>query len=163
MERLDDYIQIMIDSLEKKSEILSRLIDKNASQNKIISGKSFEEIDWDMFNIVVAEKEAEIERINKMDEGFQALYDRLSDQLKDNKSQYAAQIKRMQALIVELEDKSVKIRTGEERNRNLIESTLSAKKKDIRQARANLKTASAYYQTMSKALELDSATVDKKK
>ena len=163
MERLDDYIQIMIDSLEKKSIILSRLIDKNTSQMKILEGKSFEEVDWDSFNILVAEKEAEITRINEMDEGFQALYDRVGEQLRDNKDRYADQIRHMQSLITELEDKSIKIRTGEERNRATIEKTFSGRKKDIKQARTNLKVATSYYNTMSKALEVGPTSVDKKK
>ena len=68
---VDDYIQIMIESLTKKSELLDRIIRNNEEQHECVSGKSYEEINWDSFNLIVAQKQASIDRIVKMDEGFQ--------------------------------------------------------------------------------------------
>ena len=163
MDRINDYVEIMIKSLEKKSIILDRLIKKNELQRETIAGKSFDEIDWDRFNIIVTEKEAEIDHINEMDEGFQALYDRIGEILKEEKEAYAQEIKHMQKLIAVLEEKSIKIRTGEERNRTLIEQVISGRKKEIKQARTSLKAASSYYQNMSKLLDIGPTSVDKKK
>lgn len=159
----EDYIQIMIESLKKKIIILDRILAKNEVQTKCLEKKEFEKIDWDGFNTAMVEKEAEIDHINEMDEGFQALYDRISDQLKDNKLKYAEEIRVIQSLIKRLEEQSVLIRTGEERNRALIESVMNSRKKEIKQARTSLKVAANYYQTMSKAIAMDSMSVDKKK
>lgn len=159
----EDYIQIMIESLKKKTVILDRILARNEIQTKCLEKKEFDEIDWDGFNAAMVEKEAEIDHINEMDEGFQALYNRISDQLKDNKLKYAEEIKVMQTLIKHLEEQSVLIRTGEERNRALIETVMGGRKKEIKQARTSLKVAANYYQTMSKVMVADAISVDKKK
>lgn len=148
MDKMDDYVQIMVESLQKKSELLERLITKNAAQTAVVEGKDFDEIDWDAFNLLVAEKEIAIDRINKMDEGFQSLYDRVKNQLNDGKDKYASQIKEIQRLIGVVTDQGVQIRTEEERNRKLIESVLGGKKKTIRTTRNSLKVANSYAQTM---------------
>lgn len=163
MSQMNDYVQIMVDSLSKKSQILDRLIQKNNTQYELINEKGFDDIDWDQFNIIVAEKDSEIGRINEMDDGFQALYDRVSKDLKENKAQYADQIKEMQRLITELEEKSVKIRTGEEKNRSIIDKVMAGRKQEIRKARTSMKVASGYYKTMQSSFASDVSSVDKKK
>lgn len=148
MEKMDDYVQIMVESLQKKADLLDRLITKNAAQAACVEGKTFDEIDWDAFNLLVAEKETAIDRINKMDEGFQSLYDRVKEQLNEDKDKYSSQIKEIQRLIGVVTDQGVRIRAEEERNRKMIENILGGKKKTIRQTRNSLKVANSYAQTM---------------
>lgn len=163
MAKMDDYIQIMVDSLEKKSVILDRLINSNLEQSNILEGKSFDEVDWDKFNLIVTDKEIEIGHINEMDQGFQSLFDRVGEQLKTDKQKYASQIKTMQKLITELEEKSVTIRTGEERNRALIEKIVAGRKGEIKQNRTSLKAASSYYKAMQKNFLDGASTLNTKK
>jgi len=163
MGNIDNYVQIMIESLKKKQNILDRIIRMNERQLKCIKVEQFDEIDWDTFNIIVTEKEAEIDRINEMDMGFQTLFDRIGDQLKSNKDNYSQYISEMQRIIADLEEKSVKIRTGEEKNRAIIERVLSGRKREIKQVRTSLKAASNYYSSMRKPMESISSSVDQKK
>ncbi len=160
---VDDYIQIMIESLTKKSELLDKLIRKNEAQHDCVAGKEYDEIDWDAFNLLVAEKQLAIDRIVKMDEGFQSLYDRVKEQLNEDKSKYADKIKEIQKLIETVTGQGVKISTGEERNRKLIEKVLGSKKKEIRQMRNSLKVANSYAQTMSGSFGDDFSAQDFKK
>jgi len=160
---MDNYIQIMLESLKKKSVILDRILAKNEVQAKCLESGEYDSVDWDTFNITVTEKEAEIKRINEMDDGFQALYDRVGNQLKDSKDKYSCEIKEMQRIILELEEKSVKIRTGEERNRAMIEKVMVGRKQEIKQVRMNLKVASNYYKSMQSSLNVDYTSVDSKK
>lgn len=160
---LSNYIQIMIDSLEKKIEILDRLINKTCIQTEILKSAEFDNIDWDRFNMIVTEKEEEINHINEMDKGFQSLFDRVSIQLKSDKSLYANEIKCMQELIKKLEEKSIRIQTDEERNRATIEKILGERKREIKQTRNSKKVAESYYHTMSKSLNMNYYSVDKKK
>lgn len=146
---VDDYIQIMIESLTKKSELLDKIIRKNEAQNECIAGKEYEDIDWDAFNLLVAEKETAIDRIVKMDEGFQSLYDRVKEQLGEDKDKYADKIKEIQRLIEMITGQGVKIQTGEERNRKIIEKVLGDRKKFIRKSRNSMRAANSYAQTMS--------------
>ncbi len=160
---VDDYIQIMIESLTKKSELLDKLIRKNEAQHDCVAGKDYEEIDWDAFNLLVAEKQTAIDRIVKMDEGFQSLYDRVKEQLNEDKDKYADKIREIQRLIEVITGQGVKISTGEERNRKIIEKVLGSKKKEIRQTRNSLRVASSYAQTMSGSFGMDISAQDVKK
>lgn len=153
MDSINNYLEIMIESLKKKSVILDRLTDMNERQSQCVTDKNFDTIDWDTFNIIITEKEAEIERINQMDENFQSIYDKLADQIKSNPGKYSEEIKVIQNLIKEIEDKSINIRAGEERNRFTIENVLGSKKKDIKQVRTTLKVASSYYKQMQRPFQ----------
>lgn len=146
---VDDYIQIMIESLTKKSELLDKLIRKNEAQHDCVAGKDFEEIDWDAFNLIVAEKQTAIDRIVKMDDGFQSLYERVKTQLNEDRDRYADKIREIQRLIEKVTGQGVKITTGEERNRKIIEKVFGTRKKEIKRTRNSLRVANSYAQTMS--------------
>ncbi len=160
---VDDYIQIMIESLTKKSELLDTLIRKNEAQHDCVAGKEYEEIDWDAFNLIVAEKQIAIDRIVKMDEGFQSLYDRVKEQLSEDRSKYADKIKEIQKLIEKVTGQGIKITTGEERNRKIIEKVFGNRKKEIKRTRNSLKVANSYAQTMSGDFGFDFSATDTKK
>jgi len=160
---MEDYLRIMIDSLNKKSDYLTDIIEKNQLQEKCIQGKDYSEIDWDAFNLLVTEKEILIDRINTMDEGFQSLYDRIKDQIEGNKDKYKSEIEYMQQLIRKVTDQGVEIRTGEERNRRQIEVIMGARKEIIRGKRNSLKVAQSYYQSMHGQAMDDLSMMDKKK
>ncbi len=160
---VDDYIQIMIESLKKKSELLDKLIRKNEEQYECISGKGFDEVDWDAWNLLVAEKQTAIDRIVKMDEGFQSLYDRVKEQLAEDRDKHAGQIKEIQALITSITEQGVRISTGEERNRKIIEKVFGNRKKEIKRTRNSLRVANSYAQTMSGDFGGDFSIHDKKK
>ena len=157
---VDDYIQIMIESLRKKSEILDDIIGFNEKQHDCVADKKYEEVDWDTFNLVIAQKETAIERIVKMDEGFQNLYDRVKAQLNEDRSKYADQIKEIQRLIEKVTGQGVKITTGEERNRRIIEKVFGGRKKEIKRTRNSLKVANSYAQTMSGDFGMDFSSND---
>ena len=139
----------MIESLTKKSDLLDKLIRKNEAQHECVAGKGFDEIDWDEFNLLVEEKQTAIDRILKMDEGFQSLYDRVKEQLNEDKDKYTDKIKEIQRLIAIITEQGVKITTGEERNRKIIEKVFGNRKKEIKRTRNSLKVANSYAQTMS--------------
>ncbi len=146
---VDDYVQIMIESLSKKSELLDKIISSNEEQHECVANKTFDEVDWDSFNLIVEQKQQVIDRIVKMDDGFQTLYDRVKEQLNEDKNKYADEIREIQRLIGIITDQGAKITTGEERNRKIIEKTFSNRKKENKRTRNSLKVASSYAQTMS--------------
>lgn len=160
---MDNYVQIMLESLRRKEELLDRIIGKNEEQAELIRDKQYEDINWDAFDLIVTEKEILIDRINTMDEGFQNLYDRLKEQLVADKDKYAEAIKVMQEIIVRLTDKGVAIRTGEERNRRTIDAALAGRKKTIRKTRNSLKVADSYHQAMSMNYGENYSAVNNKK
>ena len=143
--------------------MLARIIRKNEAQHECVAGKSYDEIDWDDFNLLVEEKQTAIDRIIKMDEGFQSLYDRVKAQLNEDKDKYTDKIKEIQRLISIITEQGVKITTGEERNRKIIEKVFGNRKKEIKRTRNSLRVASSYAQTMSGDFGMDFSTHDEKK
>ena len=163
MNEVQSYLQMMIESLNKKNAVLSKIIEKNQAQSDCIHDKDYSDIDWDRFNVLIAEKETLIERINELDAGFQSLYDRVSGKLDKEKDFCKEEIKTLQDLITKITDKGVEIQTSEERNRARIERVLMGAKKEIRKSRVSMQAVSNYYKSMS-APEADiSGLVDKKK
>ena len=122
-----------------------------------------EELDYEAFDRLVDQKDPLIQRIMELDQGFETVYDRIKEQLLDNKEQYAAQIKALQSLIGELTDKSVKLQTMEQRNKSAIEQQFRKSREKIRQGRQNKQAALNYYKNMNNANYVPPQFLDDKK
>lgn len=75
------YVNIMVESLKKKQGLVNTLYEKTVSQSECIKGKEYDDIDWAQFEIYMNEKDSAIERINALDEGFEATYERVKETL----------------------------------------------------------------------------------
>ena len=156
---LDSYLNILQESLEKKLEALKHIEEINHVQTEILKK---EELDMEAYDRTVDEKDIYVEELNKLDEGFEALYDRVKEELLADKSKYAVQIKHLQELIGEITDKSVSIQAEESRNKALLESHFSRQRKDLGKVRKSSKAAYGYYKNMNNK-KTDSFFLDKKK
>ena len=165
MESIDNYLQVMVDSLNKKEILLDRLIEKNEAQEACIKGKAYEEVDWDAFNLLVEEKEAAIDRITAIDEGFESTYRIVKDEVTSNPEKYRESVKVLQDTITRLVDKGAHIQTGEERNRQIIDNIFLATRKEIKKQRTGMKVASTYYNTMRNSVirAAEDSILDQKK
>ncbi|NLG05059.1 MAG: flagellar protein FlgN [Clostridia bacterium] len=155
-----NYIEILIESLLRKKEILNQIMKLNDTQSELISQN---EVTGDSFTDTISKKQKLIENLNLLDSGFEKVYQRVRMELLDNRELYKEQITLMQELISQITDYSVKIQTDEERNRRSIEESFDTVKQDIRQSRTSVKAASDYYKNMSKVNYIDPQFMDKKK
>ncbi len=165
METIDNYLQVMIDSLIKKEELLDRLLEKNSAQEACIKGKAYEEVDWNAFNLLVEEKEAAIDRIIALDEGFESTYQLVKDEVTNNRETYRNKVRELQEIITRLTDKGTRIQTGEERNRSTIDNIFLKARQEIRKQRTGMKAASTYYSTMRNSVirAAEDSILDQKK
>ncbi len=152
METTENYLQIMIDSLSKKDELLDRLLDKNKAQYECVKGRQYEDIDWDAFNLLVSEKEVAIDKIIEIDDAFSEIYNRISEEVIGNKAKYRVQVLKLQELITRLTDKGVQIQSGEERNRQIIDGIFQKTRQQIKTQRTSINVANNYYRTMSNSV-----------
>lgn len=157
---MDNYLSVLEDSLKKKLQILDELTDYTMQQQELLK---VEELDYEAFDRLVDQKDPLIQRIMELDQGFETVYDRIKEQLLDNKEQYAAQIKALQSLIGELTDKSVKLQTMEQRNKSAIEQQFRKSREKIRQGRQNKQAALNYYKNMNNANYVPPQFLDDKK
>lgn len=156
----NEYMQMLAESLVKKSEILSELITKTNTQKEVVSSA---EVDWDAFDVIVEDKGNLVEKLVKLDDGFDALYARIKEELTANKAAYKDEIVKMQALIKEVTDKSTELQAMEHRNKALIEQRFAESKKAIKQSKMGSKAAMEYYQRMNNLKNVDPQLMDKKR
>lgn len=157
---MDNYLNILEESLRKKLVLLDEIQVHNLKQCEIFSAET---VELAVFDEVIEEKGRLIEEITKLDEGFETLYANLSGQLQKERARYAAQIKVLQDLIRQVTEKSVTIQAQEARNKALIEAHFAREKKHIRDSRINSRVAYGYYKNLDKAVLEASRAFDFKK
>lgn len=157
---IENYLKILEDSLLKKLAVLDEIIEYNDKQEMLLKSDevSMEELDANM-----EQKDTLIQKLMKLDEGFESLYDKIREQLLNNKDLYKEQIKILQKLIATVTDKSVSVQAQEARNKKLIESYFAKEKIQIKQGRVASKVAYGYYKNMSNTNVVPPQIMDQKK
>ena len=156
----ENYLMIMIQSLKKKIEVLDCIIDADERQKIGLEDPS---LDPDDFDKIVEEKAKYIEHLDLLDQGFDKLFERVKDQLNDNREIYKNEIKEMQVLITRITEKSSEIQVQEMRNKELMSQKFAKVHKQARDVRANQQAVNHYYQNMKRLNVIDPQFMDNKK
>ncbi len=154
-----NYISILIESLEKKLVILDELKSLSEEQSKCIS----DEMELDVLDPFIKRKSELIEELEKLDDGFETLYEKIADELKAGKEQYADSIRRMQELIKKITERSTAIQVQEERNRAGMNSYFGKRRTEVKEGRIGTRAAMNYYKVQSGSGYVDSQFMDSKK
>lgn len=154
------YIQLLIDTLEKKKKLLGWLMNVTKQQEEIMTSDVF---DSDLFDQTINIKNEHLQNLTMLDEGFEKVYEGVRDELSVNKRKYEPEIKTLQGLITDITDLSVKLQALEKRNKTKMDYVLSKKRKEIRDTRLSSKTVTNYYKSMNQQHEVQSVFYDKKK
>lgn len=142
------YVSMMSDTLKKKKQILLFLLQKTREQEILLKD---EEMSMEAFNATIEEKGDKIEELNRLDEGFDALFQRVKEEIVSNRMAYKTQIQEMQKLLGEVSDLGIQIQALEHQNSGHFKVYLANQRKSIREFHVNHKTASSYYQNMANA------------
>ena len=153
-------MDIMIQSLEKKIQVLDTIIVYDDIQKEQLMNP---DLTTEEFDDVVEKKSELIEQLNQLDSGFQKLYDRVKEELQENKEKYAEKIGRMQELIRGITDRSVRIQAQEAANTDLMMRKFAGVKERSKKARVNYKAASQYYKNMMQSNVVDPQFLDQNK
>lgn len=154
------YVDIMIQSLEKKIQVLDRIILLDKIQKEQLEDEGLTTEDFDN---VVEEKSDLIEQLNQLDSGFEKLFRRVKEELDANREQYKDQIQKMQEMIRSITDKSVEIQAQEARNKELMMNKFTRIKQRSKVAHTNYRAASQYYKNMMQSNVVDPQFMDKTK
>ena len=139
-------LDVLIESLDMKIKALEDIHKYNEDQREAFEA---EKPDMDSFDAAIEEKDALIERLIKLDEGFESLYGEISEELKDNKEKYSSQIKTIQDKIARITEMSASVQAQEARNKGLIEAYFAKQRNGIKKSRVSSKAAYDYYKNMS--------------
>ncbi|MCD8038428.1 MAG: hypothetical protein LUE96_05015 [Lachnospiraceae bacterium] len=156
----EDYLQIMIESLEKKTDVLDRALELDKRQLAIAMAQPF---DNDAYNRSMEEKGELIDELNRLDDGFTGTYELVRDSVRANPKAYAAQIEKMQTLIRMTIDKGVAIEAQEKRGKQAMESVVGSRRRELKEKKRSSVVARQYYKAMSKINTVDPQLMDKRK
>lgn len=146
MENTKNYLQVLSESLDKKTAILDKLEALTLQQKEIARA---EEFDDDAFDANTDAKAKLIAELEKLDSGFQILYDNIKAQITGNKELYRQEIEALQAKISMILDKNAALLVEEENNRKLIASRFASLKKEVYQIKKSRDMAASYYKNMN--------------
>lgn len=156
----NQYIPVMIQSLKKKNEILDVIRGLNQQQREELENPA---LDPDDFDLTVEKKAKQIEELERLDAGFGELFERVREELNDNRQTYCEEIAAMQELIRLLTEKSADIRAQEQRNKELMSRKFAAVRKQVKEVRKSQKIVNQYYKNMMKTSYIEPQFTDKKK
>ncbi len=145
MTETDRYIQILIESLKKKIEILDKLLELNGKQAEVIKAED----SLDEFDRLVDLKSEQLALLDKLDTGFETIYQHVRPELTGHPERHREQILQIQSLISSLTERSVKVETTENRNKQAIEQYFSNARRNLHEYRKNISAASNYYKSMT--------------
>ena len=154
----ETYLDMMEDSLYKKIEVMQQIEIQNGIQKKALERP--EGPDQDAFDEAVRVKGVLIGKVTELNDGFAGLYDKIKNELDDNKDKYRDQITRMQNLIRQVTDLSNTIEVQEARNKKLIDSYFSNSKISVKSSKQSAAVSSDYRTTMNKSASVQSHFVD---
>ena len=89
----ENYLTLLEESLKRKLQVMDEIQKYNLRQQEIFQSGNVES---DKFDEYVDEKGALIDRLNALDSGFEKLYAKVAQELKENREQYTAQIRTLQ-------------------------------------------------------------------
>lgn len=154
-----EYIQMLIQSLEKKIQALEKIHSYNVEQTQILQTS---DVDFEAWEAIVEKKSEEIDQINFYDQGFENVYERVKGALETNREEYKGEIKELQRLITRITELSVDVQVQEERNKQLAQTCFARYKKQSRQFKENKKALNVYRSQMRKTNVVDAQFLDKK-
>jgi len=146
---VENYLGILSESLEQKISVLEDIQAYNIRQEEAFTQDT---PDMERFDEALEEKEELIQRLEKLDEGFESVYERVAECLKDNRVAYATQIRELQSKIQRITDMSAAIQAQEARNKKLVENYFIKMRAGIKQNRQGSQAAYNYYKNMSGAV-----------
>ena len=154
------YINIMLESLEKKRGILDRIIELNRQQKLLLQDPNLQPED---FEKNMDNKSGFVEQLNLLDDGFEELFARVRDSLNENRQQYADEIKRMQELIKDITERTNTIQTQESRNKEEAGRKFADVRQQVKGVRNSQKVVHQYYRNMMQQKSYSAQVIDNKK
>ena len=126
---MTNELQLLIEALEKKKTILQDILQKSKAQNDVASLENF---DAKQFDQLVDDKAELLQQMESIDDGFDAVYHRIKDEMLQKKDDFKTEIARMQKLIRETIDLGAQIHTTEVRTKEKLGVAIERSRQDLR-------------------------------
>lgn len=154
------YLQLLIDTMEKKTAVLRRLVEITGIQDALMEPESFDD---DQFMHTISLKEEQLYELETLDKGFDRIFELMKEELIGNKFRYEAEIQTLQGYIVVITDMGVQLQAMELRNKAKLEVLFANKRGELRRSRVNTQTVAKYYRNVASQTGSEAYFYDKKK
>ncbi|MCR5525767.1 MAG: hypothetical protein K6F39_00090 [Lachnospiraceae bacterium] len=144
----DSYISILIDSMIEKSKALDEVIERDQEQTELIGA---EKPDLDAIKNNFDSLGELAKKISKLDDGFEVIYEKVRDEILNNKNAHKDEIKRLKELVAEVTEKAIKIQTTEARNKLAVTEFFTRERRNLGTRRSAVKALNQYKHAMGKA------------
>ncbi|MBE5964191.1 MAG: hypothetical protein IKL73_02630 [Lachnospiraceae bacterium] len=146
MDKFTVYVDILADGLIKKITVLEKILAIDEEQHMLVNATKVDEDAFDKTNVDKAELIKELERL---DDGFSTVYDRIKDTFVERKNEVSDKIAQMKENISIITELSVKLQAQEQRTKAAVQSYFSTVKTDIKKVKTGSGVAASYYKTMN--------------
>ncbi len=143
---MNNSLNVLADSLDVKIEVLAKLKEFTEKQKIILETDN---PDLEEFDKIVNDKDAYVDKLIALDDGFEKLYSEISDELKTNKDKYASEIRQLQDKISIVTETGASIQAQEARNKKMLDDYFAKQRQGIKQGRVSSRAAYDYYRNMS--------------
>ena len=154
------YVKMLRESLEKKIAILNNIESANEDQARILSDQMSTPDEFQENLEIQGRLIAEIDRI---DSGFQELFNRVKEVFSTDKESYRDDIHAMQEMIRQITDLSTHIKLQEQDNKMLAEKKFADIRSTARDIKKNERAVTSYYQNMMQLNNVNPQFMDRKK
>lgn len=157
---MTNELQLLIEALEKKKIVLQDILRKSQEQNDVAS---LEKFDAEKFDQLMDDKTALLNQMEVLDDGFDAVYQRIKNEMLDKKDAYKTEITCMQQLIRETIALGAQIHTTEARTKEKLGVAIERSRRDLRRQKQSSQTVRDYYKANSQLKYTESYFIDQKK
>ena len=154
------YVDILVQTLQKKQAILTAILQKNKTQSMLLAGPDYDE---EAIGQNFREKGELVDRLLELDDGFETLYKRVQSELEATPETYRAQIVTMQELITKITGDGTRIEAQEARNKTLADQYFAKQGENVVHARNRNRVTSAYKMAMNAGISQPAQFLDRKK
>lgn len=157
---MTNELQILIESLEKKVDILKIILQKSEEQYTVVRKEEFEA---ESFDALVIDKDRLLDEMEKLDGGFDQIFSRIRDDLINHTIDYKSEIARLQELIKETTDLGAQICAMEGRTKNKLSDAIIKSRQKLANKKVSAKSVSDYYRASNNMQVVESFFLDQKK
>lgn len=152
------YVRLLVDSMCRKEVLLQNILEQTMKQSKLLEE---DVMDSDAFEQIMEIKAKDIEEINEIDKGFNAVFKRVEKALEEDRQAYKGEILTMQKTIASLTEYSMQIQALEKKNSIAFQLYLSKEKSQIKELKKSSQMATSYYKNMTNKQSDPSYFIDK--
>ena len=150
---MSNELFILIETLKKKEDVLKEILSRSKEQLDIAKADEFDE---EAFDKCFDQKDELIEELNRLDEGFDGIYNRIKNDLKENLDDYKPQVASLKQLIHSTMDIGSEIHQTERQVKDALSKAISQKKRSLLDKRVTAAGVANYYRA-SKMMSLQDA------